>query len=154
MGAVTLLVFLAWVAWVAFRPANPSPTAGWAVREWFRVLRFRFAGRSFAVREGVEAGVVEVAPGVFVGDEDVQRHAFAAPIVTGPREMQVGRASLLNPPVPPERTSTRYEVRRWIEEARALGTHSNAEINRQAAKRFGVSVRLAQLAARDIGRRT
>lgn len=162
IGWVTLLALTGTVFWLS-RPH--SPERDWAVREWLSVLRVRFANASFAWfargeeryedDEEADVPVERLADGVFAShDHGRTAHKVAAPVVTASEYRQIGRPALLNPPVRPQGGTTRSRVAAWIKEARAAGGLSNAEINKQAAQRFGVSLRLAQLAARDAGRGT
>lgn len=73
-------------------------------------------------------------------------------VVVASEYRQIGRPTLRNPPVKvDEHKNTRQRMAAWIEEAHDAGGMTSAQIKREAARCFGTSLRLAQLAAQDAG---
>jgi len=152
------LMLLALAGAVGYFCMPHSPDRSWALREWLYVLRVRFANRSLRSHErGDEDDDVEVvthADGVFASYEAASQHVEmpARPLSRGELH-QIGTPGFRNPPVRPEASTTRSRVAAWIRHARETTSLTDAQIKKEAARRFDVSLRLAQLAAKDAGGR-
>lgn len=105
------------------------------------------------------ATYVEVAPGVGVSGRGSVEKVRRAPLSQGERDwdarhVQVGRPGLMNPPAVRPNETTRSRVADYIRHAEATTDLKRADIIKEAARKFGCTRRLAQLAAKDVGGRT
>ncbi len=106
----------------------------------------------------VETGeVVKLADGVYVAPQkpvDLVRR----PLSRGERDwdarhVQVGRPGLMNPPAVRPNETTHSRVAEYIRYAEATTDLKRSDIVKEAARKFGCSLRLAQMAAKSVGGR-
>lgn len=148
-----LLLALGGAVWWYGTPHSPENVEG--ARGWLSVLRVRFASGSFAswFASLLAPRDDECEPLTWTQDGTPPWRGWCdSEVVVASEYRQIGRPTLKNPPVKvDEHKNTRQRMAAWIEEAHDAGGMTSAQIKREAARRFGTSLRLAQLAAQDAG---